>query len=1006
MNSPRLLAPTGELAALNSAFLKNDYEYIISRAPKYLKKNPNQAAVLNMLGVAMIYSQRPNDALPYFKQAAALLPNEPTAHINLARLHHDLGDSFAAAELYESIINRWPNQVDVYGNYGALLQASGKEAEAEAAFRKGLNRNPDSFINKRNLAALLHHMARLDESEALYRDLWESHRHAAIGFEFSAVLIKKKEFPRSIEILEAALGIDPSNIERRLLAHALERIGKLDEAENQYRRTLEAHPRDPICLLELANLLKARGHSDQAELCFRQGLESKEADLFQFNLGQFLRQQGRPVEAIESLERAIALQPYAAIYHAALASVYQDIWRLEAAEESFRRALEIDPNSVAAQSNLFYLLDASFDPAPDDLAEEKIAFGMKETLRARAHVISGWHDRDAARPIRVGFVSGDFREHPVGYFIENLLKSLHDSRRHAIEVVAYSTTGARDALTDRIADYFSEWRDISELADREAAKQIRSDAVQVLFDLAGHTAGGRLGIFAHRPAPIQVSWLGYFASTGLNEMDYLLADPWSVPEGSRQYFSEAIWTLPETRMCFTPPELEIDVGPLPALRNGFVTFGCFNQASKLGVQVFAAWARILRAVPDSRLLLKSKVLGEKAQQQRILDEFARLEVPPFRILFEGAEPRERYLTRYRDVDIALDPFPYTGGTTTVESLWMGVPVVTLAGSTLVARQGVSILSNAGLSDWIAPNLDAYVDQATARAGDIRGLATLRADLRGRLLRSPLCDADRFARHFSEAMHSMWRQRADAAAPRRPSLPKYRIDPDQPQTVHVVAATQLPEDAFWRGSALGQSLTYHLARDPRLKPRIAFENKRGLPEIFNAAIEETGDDEILIFMHDDVWLDQLDGLADIIHAGLNEFDVIGVAGNRRRVPNQPAWGFLDLRFTPDTSGQLSGRIAHGPDPFGPTSYFGAMPAPCELLDGVFLATQKSRLARQRVRFDPKFDFHFYDLDFCRSARKAGLRLGTWKLALTHQSKGNYFSSAWINTYKKYLRKWRS
>jgi hypothetical protein len=406
------------------------------------------------------------------------------------------------------------------------------------------------------------------------------------------------------------------------------------------------------------------------------------------------------------------------------------------------------------------------------------------------------------------------------------------------------------------------------------------------------------------------------------------------------------------------------------------------------------------------LLLKAKQLNDARERQQMLRRFADQGVAAHRLILEGSDPRATYLAAYHRVDISLDPFPYPGGTTSVEGLWMGVPVLTLSGERFLSRQGMGILMNAGLADWIAADTDDYVARAVAHAADVAGLARLRQELRQHVLASPLFDAARFAKNFEAAMRGMWQQfteRSQSAPPRRSPIFTGSIQSAQNRVI-IVSATQRTEADFWESSALGRSLPHHLKHDARLAVNVAFENARGLPEIYNRAIDQAEDDEVLVFMHDDVWIDETDAFADILFDGLTHFDVIGVAGNRRRLPKQPAWAFIDEKFTRDNPEHLSGRIAHGKNAFGEVTYFGSMPADCELLDGVFIATQKDRLSKKNIRFDSQFDFHFYDLDFCRSARKAGLKLGTWPIKLTHQSPGNYRSTHWREKSQLYLKKW--
>jgi len=293
------------------------------------------------------------------------------------------------------------------------------------------------------------------------------------------------------------------------------------------------------------------------------------------------------------------------------------------------------------------------------------------------------------------------------------------------------------------------------LSDERLAHKIREDRIDILIDHSGHTAHNRLPMFAWKPAPVHVSWLGYFATTGVAAMDYLIADPWTLPESEEANFTEKIWRLPQTRLCFTAPDVDLPVPPLPALENGTITFGCFNNLTKMNDSVVALWARILTAVPRSRLFLKAKQLGEASVKQSIVERFAGHGIHSERLTLEGRSPRPEYLAAYQRVDIGLDPFPFPGGTTTAESLWMGVPVLTLAGERFLARQGVGLLMNAGLPDWIAADPEDYVARAVSHAGELHRLAALRSGLRAQVLASPIFDAPRFARHFEAALRGMW-----------------------------------------------------------------------------------------------------------------------------------------------------------------------------------------------------------------------------------------------------------
>ncbi|MFI4940487.1 MAG: peptide-binding protein, partial [Burkholderiales bacterium] len=314
-----------------------------------------------------------------------------------------------------------------------------------------------------------------------------------------------------------------------------------------------------------------------------------------------------------------------------------------------------------------------------------------------------------------------------------------------------------DALTERIKACCHGWHSAAGLSDARLAQLIRDDSIDILIDLSGHTAHNRLPMFAWKPAPVQASWLGYFATTGITAIDYLIADSWTLPETEEMNFTETIWRLPETRLCFTPPDVSIAVSSLPALANNHITFGCFNNLSKMNDAVVALWATVLHAVPQSCLFLKAKQLSEASVRHSVLERFASYDIAADRLKLEGSSPRATYFCAYHQVDIALDPFPYPGGATTAEALWMGVPVLTLAGERFLPRQGIGLLMNAGLPEWVAADAGDYVARAVSHAADLQRLAALRKGLRQQVLTSPLYDAPRFARHFEAALRGMWTQ---------------------------------------------------------------------------------------------------------------------------------------------------------------------------------------------------------------------------------------------------------
>jgi predicted O-linked N-acetylglucosamine transferase (SPINDLY family) len=417
------------------------------------------------------------------------------------------------------------------------------------------------------------------------------------------------------------------------------------------------------------------------------------------------------------------------------------------------RALETNPYMPTIYSNIAF--DSTYLP---DLTAEQVfhyhcewarRFEVSASARRFAHAPDGELDR----PLRIGYVSGDFQRHPVGFLLRDVAR--HHNRTQ-FRIHGYSMERNRDEINIAIAESADSWTEALLMSDDELAAQIHRDRIDVLVDLSGHTAYNRLPVFALRPAPVQVTWIGYFHSTGLENIDYFITDPYTSPHGCGQLFSETPVHLPHTRFCYSPPDYAPEVAPLPALERGGVTFGSFNRVEKLVDPVIAAWAKIVACTPGSRLIIKAGQLDQEQSCDHLRKRFAAHGLPADCLELRSGSSHPQMLAEYGEIDIALDPFPFNGGMTTLEALWMGVPVLTLAGGHgVVARQSISALTNMGLTELAFPDLDAYIQGAIALAGDLRRLATLRQTLRPTMEQSPLRQAEPFVRDLEALYRRMW-----------------------------------------------------------------------------------------------------------------------------------------------------------------------------------------------------------------------------------------------------------
>jgi predicted O-linked N-acetylglucosamine transferase (SPINDLY family) len=573
----------------------------------------------------------------------------------------------------------------------------------------------ETFAN----AVRLHRAGQPAAAIPLYREVLRSLPAAAeVHHQLGNALKNLLRFTEALVPLGEAARLAPNDAAIRLnLGVTLLELHQYADAESQFRRALALEPTRPEAHNILGNALFSQGRLGESAACFREALRLRpDYAPAHDNLGRVARAQGRIEEAVTSYRAALALQP-----------------------------------RPGTHSNLLLALNYLHAVAPGELFAEHRRWAERYADPLTAAAAAPERDPTEGRRLRIGYLSPDFSNHAVAYFFEPVLKA-HD--RSSFEVFCYSNVLAPDAVTVRLQACSERWRDIAPLSDEEAAAMIRRDRLDLLIDLAGHTARNRLLVFARRPAPVQIAWIGYPNTTGLSAIDFRLTDVTSDPPGSTEaFYSEKLIRLPGPFSVYQPPADAPEVIPRPP--GGAVTFGCFNNFAKVTAPMIALWGRLLKAMPSARLYLKSRGLDDPSTAARIHDQFARDGIGDDRLTLDGRELSVRaHLTLYRQVDIALDTFPYNGTTTTCEALWMGVPVITLAGETHVARVGASLLTHLGSPEWIALTPDDYLAHASALAADRTRLTEIRAGLRRRMHASPLCDAEKFTRKLEAKYREM------------------------------------------------------------------------------------------------------------------------------------------------------------------------------------------------------------------------------------------------------------
>ena len=525
------------------------------------------------------------------------------------------------------------------------------------------------------------------------------------------------------------------------------------EAEQAQRKALAINPAYPEALFNLGSVLHQQGKLVEAEQALRRALKLK-GDLAEahYLLGVVLSARGRPQEAVTSMEAALGARPDYTAAHNGLGLAYQELGRLEDAAQAFARALELDAHDVVAHSNLIFLHTYHRSRPGQWLLQECQRFYEAHGAAHEPRSPSFTNTRSAHRRLRIGYLSADFRSHVIASNLEPLLAA-HD--HDAVEVLCYASVKRPDEVTERMGAMADGWRDVAGASDPEVARQVREDRVDILVDLGWYTAGSRLLVLAHRPAPVQAAYLGAFATTGFPVVDHWITDRWLHPDQTAEPHTEQLHRLPRCFTCYQAwpqaGEVIIPRGDRP------VTFGSFNTLWKLNEQVVALWAEILARAPGSVLLLKAKQLADRARADRVAAAFARHGVESARLDLRASVTMAEHYAMYQEVDVALDPFPFTGGVTTFDALWMGVPVITLAGDRFIGRMGVTQLVALGRTEWIARTPRQYVDLAVGLAGDAEARQRARAAQRQRVQRSPLCDGPGLARAMEQAYRRMWRQ---------------------------------------------------------------------------------------------------------------------------------------------------------------------------------------------------------------------------------------------------------
>ncbi|MFM2418192.1 MAG: hypothetical protein RL385_2915 [Pseudomonadota bacterium] len=739
---------------------------------------PEDPDVLAGYGLALKANGQHQAALEALQASLVRRPGHAATLTNLARLHRERGAAADALSAFRAAIAADPGSAETWSMLSTTQRELGAHADALASARQALTLKPELREAHLNEGAALYALRRFDDGCA---SLFLAAQAGDLAPQLAQILARAATLPSApFRALVLELMASPTAERWQGLATALHTQGRRGAALYCLELADDRYQCADASLVALANALGllervvtrlaprvaagavagalavalGRVYLDLqkpacAEALLRLALRTEEDGDVLHNLGLALQQQAKPSEAAEYYRAALAKDPNRSTTWLNLGSALSELAEPKEALAALTRAIALDPSQLGAQSNYLFAMHLDESRGAQEIFDAHRQYG--ERLMQSVAVLPLRPARSGGERLRVGYVSPDFRDHPVASFLLPVLQ--HHDRRE-IQVFCYSDVRSGDGMTARFERAVDVFRSTAHLPDEALAERVQRDGIDVLIDLTGHTGNHRLGVFARRPAPVQASWIGYFNTTGLTRIDYRIGDAASLPAGAEARFTERIFRLPRTANCFHPPDAAPDVAPAPSLQRGYVTFGCFNNPSKLGQGALDAFARLLVRVPHSRLLLKYGTYADQQLRARLLASFAERGIAPERIAFEGHSPSAEFLASFSRIDLALDTFPYSGETTALHALWMGVPVIAIEGDTLVQRLASRVLRVAGLHELVALNREHYVARGTALASDPATLAMWRATLRGRLRASPLLDHEGVTRELEAAYRTM------------------------------------------------------------------------------------------------------------------------------------------------------------------------------------------------------------------------------------------------------------
>ena len=625
----------------------------------------------------------------------------------------------AKKEIDKQLIN-YPNSSILFNILGAVYAGQNELEKALNSYKKAIKINPEYAQAYNNLGTALHQIGKIEESIDNYQIAIKLNNNFSEAFNNLGNAVRDLNTPeKALDYFKKAIKINSNFAEAyNNLGCAYDELGNKKEALNNFKKATTIKP-------------------DYAEAYN--------------NLGMMFSDLAKLDESLLSYNKAININSSYEKAYNNIGNLFNNLGKHDEATKAYYQAIKIKPDYATAYSNLLFNLNYKNNFDPDVYLSEAKNFKLNYKNNNKKISFKYEYQKNPTK-LRIGLVSSDFGNHPGGYFTLSTLKEL---RKKNFDLISYAVVDRNDDISDYFKPLFTKWNSVKKKSDEEIVRQIVKDRIHILIDLQGHSAKNRLPIFIYKPAPVQISWLGQ-GSTGISEIDYFIGSSHITPKNEDKHYVEKVIRLPEISQCFTAPEFDVKVNTLPAIKNKFITFGSFNKSTKTNDEVISLWSQILLSIPNSKILLKNKDFDSKEIYENIMKKFEKNSINKKRVILEGrSETRKELLESYNKIDISLDPFPFQGNTTSIESAWMGVPVITLKGDRYLFHFGESINANLNMHDWIANNKEEYISKAIKFSSNLEQLSSLRMNLRETALKSPVFNAPRFADHFSKMLWDVW-----------------------------------------------------------------------------------------------------------------------------------------------------------------------------------------------------------------------------------------------------------